>query len=40
MVVEYRKTSNINNLIGRTMINAIQTKTMAPIKEKEYYFNT
>ena len=35
MVIEYRKTSNINNLIGRTMINAIQTKTMAPIKEKD-----
>lgn len=35
MVIEYRKSSNVNNLIGRTLINAVQTKTMSPIKEKD-----
>ena len=34
MIIEFRKDSNTTNLIGRTMINAIQTKTMAPIKEE------
>ena len=35
MVIEYRKTSNPSNLIGRTMINGIQTKSMVPLKEED-----
>ena len=35
MVIEYRTTSNPSNLIGRTMINGIQTKSMVPLKEED-----
>ena len=35
MVIEYRKHLIQSNLIGRTMINGIQTKSMVPLKEED-----
>ena len=32
--MEFRKDSNTTNLLGRTMINAISTRTMTPLKEE------
>ena len=34
IIMEFRKDSNTTNLLGRTMINAISTRTMTPLKEE------
>ena len=40
IIIEYRKTSNKTNLIGRTIINAVRTKTLVPLDVKDQILTT
>ena len=40
IIIEYRKISNKTNLIGRTIINAVRTKTLVPLDVKDQILTT